>query len=150
MEYKIEYAPGRALIYFKKSPKKVRAKLKQMGARYVLSGNYWLLRKDIDKAVEYLEKYEENSLKSKKRMEECHFDSKPQLCEKCGKAAGTMGWCNWSKYLRPVEGWTAIVSGTKYPSGGNSYCITACPEYVWDGFSDREAGQFMEQERKDA
>ena len=132
MDYRIEYAPGRALIYFKKSPQKVRDRLRLMGVRYLPSGNYWLVTRNIEAVADYLEKYNEHGRSAKRKMEEYHFEGKPQLCEKCGKAAGTMGWCSWSRHLKPVKGWTAEKSEIKFKSG-HSYHISACPEFVSDG-----------------
>lgn len=47
-----------------------------------------------------------------------------QLCWSCGNACGK---CSWSSAFIPVDGWVA----EKVP--GDTYSITACSEYVYDG-----------------
>ena len=49
---------------------------------------------------------------------------KDQLCWTCKNALprGKYG-CNWSRWLKPVDGWTA--TPTK-----RGYYITACPQYI--------------------
>lgn len=47
-----------------------------------------------------------------------------QLCWSCSKACGK---CSWSSALIPVEGWVAE------KASGDTYSITSCPEYVYDG-----------------
>lgn len=54
-----------------------------------------------------------------------------QLCWDCKKACG---YCNWSRSLEPVKGWTAEKVTRK--SGNTSYetyHISACPEFEKDG-----------------
>lgn len=57
------------------------------------------------------------------------------LCWTCEKA---VNGCEWSLYFKPIEGWIAEPhevrqSGEKQY---DSYHITACPEYEWDGTID--------------
>lgn len=51
-----------------------------------------------------------------------------QLCWRCKKACGG---CNWSKYLKPVDGWTAEPTIIKDSMGDiPSYMIKKCPEFI--------------------
>lgn len=57
------------------------------------------------------------------------YEESRTICWGCANACGN--GCSWSRDGVPVEGWTArptmIVS-----YGTQSYCVTACPEYVVD------------------
>ena len=54
-----------------------------------------------------------------------------QLCWHCKKACG---YCNWSRSLEPVKGWTAEKVQRKSGSKTlDTYHITACPEFEEDG-----------------
>lgn len=49
------------------------------------------------------------------------------LCWECKKS---IGHCNWSRYLKPVPGWTATSTTIRYSNTcDESYCVVACPEY---------------------
>lgn len=54
--------------------------------------------------------------------------SNDQLCFSCAKACGN---CSWSSQLIPVDGW--IAENTVLPNGIESFAISRCPEYEFDG-----------------
>lgn len=52
-----------------------------------------------------------------------------QLCWDCKKACAG---CMWSLAGEPIPGWTA--TPTRDGNGVESYCVTACPEFVRDAY----------------
>lgn len=50
----------------------------------------------------------------------------PTLCWDCENA---VGWCSWSKDLKPVDGWTA-----EYVPDKDSYYVEACPQFQRDAY----------------
>lgn len=58
--------------------------------------------------------------------------SNDQLCFSCAKACGN---CSWSSQLIPVDGW--IAENTVLPNGIESFSISKCPEYEFDGLCTR-------------
>ena len=77
--------------------------------------------------------------KSKKKVGRPSNDStqpngNDTLCWTCQNACGG---CNWSKRLKPVEGWTVENTEIKHTSKGktryDSSCkVISCPEYIQD------------------
>ena len=55
---------------------------------------------------------------------------KDTLCWKCENS--TNSGCMWSRYLRPVAGWTARYSPLKISGGRivDSFTVVDCPEFV--------------------
>lgn len=65
-----------------------------------------------------------------REMAQRRRDENGQLCWRCKNACGG---CNWSKYLKPVEGWTADPVIVKDVNGDfSSYSIKKCPEFIKD------------------
>lgn len=63
------------------------------------------------------------------------------LCWTCLNAVpnyeGTIG-CSWSEELKPVEGWKAKKTKSRYGKPG--YLVIECPQYVYDKISCRMQG----------
>lgn len=64
--------------------------------------------------------------------------SNDQLCFSCAKACGN---CSWSSQLIPVDGW--IAENTVLPNGIESFAISKCPEYEFDGLCTNGNGDCM-------
>ena len=63
-----------------------------------------------------------------------------QLCWTCARC---VGFCSWSKELKPVEGWTAKCTTLHHSNKAHqfvtgSYYITACPLFVSEGKTPEE------------
>ena len=135
MKYTIDYYPGRILISLgRNTSRRVRDHLRLMGVRYLSGAHVWVATKDFDKIADYLKEAAEKESLTKQRISESIPRKGTQLCERCGKAAGTFGWCNWSRYFMPVDGWEATPTKIRVNGGGGrvteSYHITKCPEFV--------------------
>lgn len=63
-----------------------------------------------------------------KKLTQIRREENGQLCWKCKNACGG---CDWSKYFKPVKGWTAQPTIVKDSMGDFlSYKITKCPEFI--------------------
>lgn len=82
----------------------------------------------------------EEKKRTEGHTEQMYHNHKTQLCQTCARASG---FCEWSKHLKPVEGWTAeptLVKHLQRNGSGKvvsieveSYHITGCPLYMEDG-----------------
>ena len=58
------------------------------------------------------------------------FPKSGSLCWECQNAVpDRIRGCNWSRHLKPVEGWTAVTTDR---NNQQSKCVIDCPEFVPD------------------
>ena len=63
-----------------------------------------------------------------KEMRRRRQEESDQLCWLCKNACGK---CDWSKYLKPINGWTAELTIIKDSMGDfSSYKIHKCPKFI--------------------
>ena len=60
----------------------------------------------------------------------------------CWGCQNAIGRCNWSRELKPVDGWDVIPRTIKASKNGmtdilESYIVLECPEFIADGRSER-------------
>ena len=69
-----------------------------------------------------------------------------QLCTVCARA---VGFCSWSRYLQPVDGWEAVPTKIRHMGRHenekvtsiyetNSFRVVSCPLYIQDGNTSEE------------